>query len=163
MEEKTNELVSLQASMSEINSKQQHYKIKSKLFRKTEILDLISTIKRLSPDNPHKNELNIKQEKMQSELTVIEEDLFEMMKKNGSEVELIIKEQEEMEIDSDNLKPVDEESQASSQTEESEEEEIPRRSTNKLQEMTTNISEERNSEVKNEVLEHLEVPAYYSN
>lgn len=43
---------------------------------------------------------------MQSELTQIEEELFDMMKNQSQEIEKILKEQEEMEFDSDDITKV---------------------------------------------------------
>lgn len=64
-----------------VTKQQQTCFIKSKLFRKSELIDLISAVDKLSHDHPLFNEMQIKKEKMQAELLVVEDELFELSKK----------------------------------------------------------------------------------
>ena len=64
MEDKTIEVENLENCLIEIRSRIEHNFIKNKLYRKSEIIDLITTISKLKEDNPLLNELNIKKEKM---------------------------------------------------------------------------------------------------
>lgn len=73
-----------------MSKEQQNYLIKSKLFRKAELIDLIATVKQMDSDSPSYNEMMVKREKMQAELDVIEETLFDIMKKSGNDVERLI-------------------------------------------------------------------------
>jgi len=139
MEEKTIEMENLEQCLVEIKSRIEHNYIKNKLYRKSEILDLITSISKLKENNPNLNELNIKKEKMQTELEIIEEELFEMMKKNGNEVEKILKELEDMENDC-NAEQAEEQKSSSSNSEEEAEasvEEEEEKRPSRLREMMT--------------------------
>ena len=80
MEEKVKELRDLESTLSEVDTKHQHYLIKCKLYRKSELIDLISAVDKLGSENPSYNEMQFKKEKMQSELAKLEEELFDLMK-----------------------------------------------------------------------------------
>ena len=63
MEDKSIEVENLENCLIEIRSRIEHNYIKNKLYRKSEIIDLITSISKLK-DNPLLNELNMKKEKM---------------------------------------------------------------------------------------------------
>jgi hypothetical protein len=130
-----------------VDSRQQHYFIKSKLYRKSELIDLISAVSKLKTDDQNYNEMQMKKEKMQAELMLIEDALFDLMKNKSKEIENSMKEQEEMDIDSEDNTKVNEEDYHSQSSPTESEHESP--SKVKENELTEN-------EVRNEVLEKLD-------
>lgn len=108
------ELADLEHCLQEVDSRQQHYFIKCRLYRKSELMDLIGSVNKLEHDDELYNEMQMKKEKMQNELALIEEELFDMMKNQSKEIENILKEQEEMEIDSEDNARVQGEDQSQS-------------------------------------------------
>jgi len=87
LDDKKEELVKLEAELVEINEKIEQNDMKTKFFRKEEITELISAVDKLDGNNENANEFNIKKEKLQTELTIIEEELFEMEKKGWKPAE----------------------------------------------------------------------------
>lgn len=64
------------------------------------MIDLITAVDKLNHEHPLYNEMQIKKEKMQAELLVVEDELFELSKRQSAEVDAIIQEQESMENES---------------------------------------------------------------